>query len=157
MAPIAILILLSLGHPQFLLRGQRILQEKVTKDADKFLWPDYTHLGSSQVKPSKAKFSLPLLPDSIPPAFSKTMFLHLSLLSITFSIFTFPRLLLYFLPLHLHPSTLWLKCSQFCSMLSWFYPQLQSPLPLSHLSFLRAGLLRSLCYTLRFRDLIYSK
>lgn len=50
MVPIATLILLPLGHPQFLLRGQRILQEKVIEEADKFLWPYYMHLGPSQIK-----------------------------------------------------------------------------------------------------------
>lgn len=55
-ASIATLIL-NLGSPSVSLRRQGILQKEVTADADKFLWPDCTHLGSSQVMPSYKKSS----------------------------------------------------------------------------------------------------
>ena len=56
LASVAALIL-NPGSPSVSLRGQGILQKEVTADADKFLWPESTHLGSSQAMPSYKKSS----------------------------------------------------------------------------------------------------
>lgn len=146
----------SLGHPRFLLWGQRIPQEEVTAEADKFLWPACTHLSSSQVKPSKARssafVSFCLHQNHVPsmiPALHQSLNLYVSSptsLAFPFTSSSPPapchlaqaRLLVLFCILLLSTSTISSSSTHFFFSMGWLSAV-------------------SLCQTPSFRDLIYSK